>query len=116
MKLTDEKMIMPMQDYVFVEVSPENPYKELKSGVLITSTDIIYEDGDGMEGNKVELDRMIRFGTVVELGDECKYLEYDDEVYFDSRGMMPIPIGIPGRTIVRLNERNILAYVRDNAE
>lgn len=105
-----QKEIKPLTNYIFVRGVADNPYlaKTTESG-LILPKGIAHEQADG-SGRIQQMEEIIRFGIVEEVGDEVKTLKVGDGVYFDVRSVRPIPIGTLG--VLHLNENNVLAYVR----
>ena len=104
------KEIKPLTNYVFVRGVAENPYvvKTTEAG-LILPKGLAHEQADG-SGRIQQMEEVIKFGIVEEVGDEVKTLKVGDGVYFDVRSVRPIPIGTLG--ILHINENNIMAYVR----
>lgn len=102
--------VFPLFNYVFVE-GKENPHiqKVTESGLFLPrGVNATEQEGSGSRLDAME--QIVRYGEVVEAGPECKELKKGDGVYFDVRSVMPIPFGKLG--VIRLNEQNVLAYVR----
>lgn len=102
--------VFPLFNYVFVE-GMENPHvvKVTESGLFLPRG-LNATEAEG-SGNRLDsMEQIIRYGVVQAVGPECKEVKEGDGIYFDIRMVTPIPVGKLG--VIRLNEQNILGYVR----
>lgn len=110
MKLTEQKEINPLTNYVFVKKGA-NPYIKTKSdtGLFLTTKSTTHTDAEGSYKQE-EQGEVVIFGEVTAVGPECKSLEVGDEVYFYKHSMRPLPFG--DLETVLVNELNIMAQIR----
>lgn len=110
MKLTENKQINPLTNYVFVK-KKENPYIKTKSdtGIILTTKTTVHTESTGSYGTE-EQGEMVLFGEVVAAGPKCETLIEGDEVYFYKHSMRPLPFG--DLETVLVNELNIMTYIR----
>jgi co-chaperonin GroES (HSP10) len=103
------KEIKPLGNYVFIK-GMENPYeKKMTDSGLYLPKGLAHEQADG-SGRIQQMEEIIKYGIIEEVGSEVKTLQVGDGVYFDVRSIRPIPFGTIG--VMHINENNILAYVR----
>lgn len=97
-----------MNDYVLIR-DEENPFQKLKteSGLILPSG--LIESNE--TGEVEQMNRIIGFGVIIEVGDKTKYLKKGDGVYYDRRSVRPIPFN--GTNSWHINEGNIMAFVPD---
>lgn len=109
MILKGKKEIKPLTNYVMIREIETNPYaiRKTASGIILASGNMAQSQETGELEN---LELMIRFGIVVEVGPTVKEIQVGDEVYYNLRSSMPLPILDLG--IFHTNENNIIAYVR----
>ncbi len=113
MKLNDKKVIMPLTNYVIVRPFDINPHKtRVSQSGLILATGNSYDSQE--TGEQEQLDLRVQYAIVMEVGPECKSVEVGDEVYYDKLSAYPLPILDLG--FHRINENNIIAYVRGEGD
>ncbi len=105
-----EFMIKPLTNYVFIE-GCENPHlKTMTDSGLYLPSGLTATESEGA-GRRIEAaEQFVRYGKVVEVGNEVKTLTVGDGVFFRINSVTPIPFGKLG--VLLTNEQNVLAYVR----
>lgn len=97
--------VKPLYDYILFKEA-ENPFlrKRTKSGLFLPEGFAQTEETGDVE----KLDRIIGFGIVDGVGEECKYVKPGDGIFYDRRSIRPIPMTEP---IWQFSERNVVAYI-----
>lgn len=112
MKLNDNFDIFTVGSYIILE-EEKNPFIEEKteSGLYLPhGLHVETQETEG-SGKIVRLAQEIRFGRVLEVGKECKYLAVGDGVYFDHRSVVLFPVSAD-RFLIRTSEQHVISYVR----
>jgi hypothetical protein len=82
--------LIPLGNKVILLPYPENPYRKLASkGGIIVEYNGSFNNPDS--GEKDTLKTFVGCAKVIEIGPECHYLTNDDDVFYDTRTVYPVP-------------------------
>lgn len=90
---TDEVELIPCNATIIVKPYDVNPYRKIdttSSGIIVgIESDHTYKSN---ETGELERDNeVIRCGSVIAIGPDCKNVQVGDDVYFTTYSMTPVP-------------------------
>ena len=104
--------LIPMRSNVLILPYPSNPYRKIidkETGIYFPENKY-YKNPDTGEMDEQKLG--IGCAKVVEVGPECKYVAIGDDIYYDTRTVVPIPFY--GNPYKLLTEPQILCVLNEN--
>ena len=104
--------LIPMRANVLILPYPSNPYRKIldKETGIYFAENKYYKNPDTGEMDEQKLG--IGCAKVVEVGPECKYVTIGDDIYYDTRTVVPIPFY--GNPYKLLTEPQILCVLNEN--
>ena len=104
--------LIPMRANVLILPYPSNPYRKIidKETGIYFAENKYYKNPDTGEMDEQKLG--IGCAKVVEVGPECKYVAIGDDIYYDTRTVVPIPFY--GNPYKLLTEPQILCVLNEN--
>lgn len=104
--------LIPMRANVLILPYPSNPYRKIidKETGIYFAENKYYKNPDTGEMDERKLG--IGCAKVVEVGPECKYVAVGDDIYYDTRTVVPIPFY--GNPYKLLTEPQILCVLNEN--
>jgi hypothetical protein len=109
-KLATLEMI-PLYNKVLILPYPRNPYKKIvnESGLIVEYNGSFKNPDTGEMDTMKEL---IGCAKVIETGPECKYLKQGDDIFYDTRSALPVPMMSLGYLLI--HEAQALCALNEN--
>lgn len=101
--------LMPLGNKVIIEMYPRNPYRKILNKGIIVDYDGSFLNPDTGEMDKEK--ELVACARVIEVGPECKYVQVGDDVYFDTRTVVPIPFMSMGYRL--LAEQQVFCVINE---
>lgn len=101
--------LLPMGPKVIILPYASNPYRKVMEGKIIVEFTGAFNNPDS--GEKDTLDTFVGCARVIEVGPEVKYLKKDDDVFYDTRTVYPLPFMQQGYRVTV--EQSIIAVINE---
>lgn len=103
--------VVPNANRIIIMPYPENPYVQ-----VMTESGIYLDHSGGFDnpdsGTRDTLQEVIKCAKVIEVGPDCKRVQKEDDVYYDSRTVYPLPFMSLGYMVT--TEVQLLAVINND--
>lgn len=105
--------IIPTNGYVLIRIYAKNPYEQVKvteSGLIIPTYNGEFQSKKSGE-TEVE-DLAVKYGEVIEVGPDVKYIQAGDDIIFRNHTQLPAPF--LGQDLWIVGQNNVIVIINEN--